>query len=90
MARYFLPTGLKTEYVATLNLGSWHNFLVKRTAADAHPQMRQLAVPLLRYFQERLPMFFDNIAAPVLPFKEAELVENFMYDEVPARIVHQE
>ena len=26
-SRYWLPCGLKTEYVCTMNLGSWHNFL---------------------------------------------------------------
>lgn len=73
-ARYFLPNGIKTEFAATLNLGSWYNFFRKRTPTQAHPQMRQLAVPLLRYFQEHLPMIFDGIELPVLDFEEAKVV----------------
>jgi len=63
-ARYWLPQGVKTEYAASLNLGSWWNFFMKRTPESAHPQMRQLAIPLLRYFQRRLPQFFDSIPMP--------------------------
>lgn len=73
-ARYFLPNGIKTEFAATLNLGSWYNFFRKRTAAAAHPQMRQLAVPLLRHFQQHLPMIFDGIELPVLDYPEANLI----------------
>jgi thymidylate synthase (FAD) len=73
-ARYFLPNGIKTEFAATLNLGSWYNFFRKRTAAAAHPQMRQLAVPLLRHFQQHLPMIFDSIELPVLDYPEANLI----------------
>jgi len=91
--RYFLPTGVKTEYAATLNLGSWNNFLSKRTPVAAHPQMRQIAIPLLRYFRTYLPQFFNAIPLPeqVKPHKflhkgsiyeEAELIVNPYYDQV--------
>jgi thymidylate synthase (FAD) len=60
-ARGFLAHFVKTEYFASLNLGSWWNFFAKRTAEAAHPQMRQLAIPLLRYFRQHLPMFFDSV-----------------------------
>lgn len=75
-ARYFLPNGIKTEYVATLNLGSWFNFFRKRTPDAAHPQMRQLAVPLLRYFQFHLPTIFGSIPLPTLDYEEAVLLEH--------------
>ena len=66
-SRYWLPQGVKTEYVASLNLGSWFNFFFKRTAPEAHPQIRQLAIPLLNYFKTRMPEFFGTLRA-----KEAE------------------
>lgn len=79
-ARYFLPNGIKTEYVATHNLGSWFNFFNKRTSPQAHPQIRQLAVPLLRYFQEKLPFIYDGMELPVLEYPEAPLIEHFGTD----------
>lgn len=79
-ARYFLPNGIKTEYVATHNLGSWFNFFVKRTSAAAHPQIRQLAVPILRYFQDKLPFIYDGMELPQLDYPEAKLIEHFGTD----------
>jgi thymidylate synthase (FAD) len=76
-ARYFLPNGIKTEYVATHNLGSWFNFFKKRTSPAAHPQIRQLAVPLLRYFQEKLPFIYEGMELPELDYSEAKLIEHF-------------
>jgi thymidylate synthase (FAD) len=81
-ARYWLPNGTKTEYVATLNLGSWHNFFKKRVAKAAHPQMRQVAIPLLRVFQKSLPQFFDNIEIPEFIGEEAKVVFNPYYDQI--------
>lgn len=43
IARSVLPTCLKTEVVATLNLRSWRNFLEQRLSPKAHPQMREIA-----------------------------------------------
>lgn len=76
-ARYFLPNGIKTEYVATKNLGSWYNFFRKRADVAAHPQIRQLAVPLLNYFKEKLPMIYDGFATPELDYEPARLIEHF-------------
>ena len=81
-ARYFLPNGVKTEYAATLNFGSWYNFLVKRTSPAAHPQIRQLAIPLLRHFREKLPTIFDAIPIPEFPYEEARLVVNPNFDQI--------
>lgn len=60
-ARYFLPNGLKTEIVATANLREWRHILKLRTHHTAHPQMRELMVPLLREFKVRIPIVFDDI-----------------------------
>lgn len=60
-ARSVLPNSLKTEVVCTMNLGSWHHFFELRTAAGAHPQMRQLARPLLDEFKQKIPVIFEDI-----------------------------
>lgn len=62
-ARSVLPNSLKTELVATMDLREWRHFLRLRTAARAHPQMRELALPLLRKLQELLPPVFEDIPA---------------------------
>jgi thymidylate synthase (FAD) len=60
-ARSVLPNSLKTEIVMTMNLREWHHFFTLRTARAAHPQMREIAIPLLKEFQIRIPIVFDNI-----------------------------
>lgn len=60
-ARAVLPNSLKTEVVMTADLREWRHFLKLRTAPAAHPQMREVAVPLLRWMQERVPVMFDDI-----------------------------
>ena len=61
-ARSVLPNSTKTEVVMTANLREWRHFLKLRTAKAAHPQMRELTVPLLHELQERIPVVFDDIA----------------------------
>lgn len=60
-ARSVLPNSLKTEIVITYNLREWRHFFKLRAAESAHPQMRQIAVPLLLHFKERIPVLFDFI-----------------------------
>lgn len=36
-------------------------FFELRAAKAAHPQMRQIALPLLKAFQEMLPVVFDDL-----------------------------
>ena len=60
-ARSVLPNSTKTEVVMTANLREWRHFLKLRTAKAAHPQMRELTVPLLKELQERIPVVFDDI-----------------------------
>ena len=60
-ARAVLPNSTKTEIVMTANLREWRHFLKLRTATAAHPQMRELTVPLLKELQERIPVVFDDI-----------------------------
>lgn len=60
-ARYFLPNGLKTEIVMTCNLREWRHFFKLRTAKDAHPDMRKIAIPMLGEFQKLIPIIFDDL-----------------------------
>lgn len=63
-ARSVLPNSLKTEMVMTMNLREWRHFFKLRAAGLAgrpHPQMLEIAVPMLKEFQRRIPVVFDDI-----------------------------
>lgn len=60
-ARSVLPNSLKTEIVITFNLREWRHFFSLRCSKRAHPQMRQIAVPLLGEFKKLIPVIFDDI-----------------------------
>jgi thymidylate synthase (FAD) len=52
-ARYFLPTGIKTELVMTGFISDWEHFFKLRCHSTAHPQARELALPLREEFIKR-------------------------------------
>lgn len=60
-ARSVLPNSLKTEIVMTANLREWRHFFRLRCSPKAHPQMREIAVPLLKEFKAKIPVIFDDI-----------------------------
>jgi len=60
-ARAVLPNSLKTEIVMTANLREWRHFLKLRTSQAAHPQIREIAIPLLEEFKQLIPILFDDI-----------------------------
>ncbi|MBR6763667.1 MAG: FAD-dependent thymidylate synthase [Clostridia bacterium] len=60
-ARSVLPNSLKTELVMTMNIREWRHFFKLRTPPAAHPQMREIAIPMLREFQRLLPSLFSDI-----------------------------
>ncbi len=60
-ARSVLPNSLKTEIVATMNIRQWRNVFTQRCSTKAHPQMRQLMIPLLLELESMLPVLFDDI-----------------------------
>lgn len=64
-ARAVLPNSLKTELIMTANIREWRHFLKLRTSPAAHPQMREVAIMLLKQLQERIPVLFDDIAEEV-------------------------
>lgn len=60
-ARDVLPNSLKTEIAVTYNFREWRHFFRLRCAPQAHPQMQQVAIPLLLRFREALPCLFEDI-----------------------------
>ncbi|MEN6391264.1 MAG: FAD-dependent thymidylate synthase [Syntrophomonas sp.] len=60
-ARSVLPNSLKTEIVVTYNMREWRHFFRLRCDAASHPQMRQVAIPLLLAFRGKLPVLFGGI-----------------------------
>lgn len=63
-ARSILPNSLKTEVVMTANLREWRHFLSLRACGSTgkpHPQMLEVAVPLLKELRERVPVVFDDL-----------------------------
>jgi len=60
-AREVLPNSLKTEIVVKANIREWRHILTLRTSKAAHPQIRELMIPLLVELKEKLPVVFDDI-----------------------------
>lgn len=60
-ARSILPNSLKTEIIVTMNLREWRHFFKLRTSNRAHPQMREISIPLLDAFKKLIPVVFDDI-----------------------------
>jgi thymidylate synthase (FAD) len=64
IARSVLPTCLKTEIVMTANLREWRHFFKLRAegvTGSPHPQMLEVAVPLLEEVKRKIPVIFDDI-----------------------------
>ncbi len=60
-ARSILPNSLKTEIIMTANLREWRHILSLRTSSKAHPQMREVMLPLLDELKVKLPEIFIDI-----------------------------
>lgn len=61
IARSVLNNSTKTELCMTANLREWRHFFKLRTDKPAHPQMREIAIKLLKAFVEYIPVIFDDI-----------------------------
>jgi len=74
-ARSVLPNSLKSELWMTANIREWLHFFSVRAQKAAHPQMRQVAIPLLLKVQELLPPIFGSMGYdtdfPVMNYAEA-------------------
>lgn len=60
-ARSVFPNALASKILMTGNLRSWRWFFLMRTSVEAHPQMRQVTIPLLAEFKQRFPILFNDI-----------------------------
>lgn len=63
-ARAVLPNSLKTEVVMTANLREWRHFFKLRAVGvtgKPHPQMVEVAVPLLEACKQMIPVVFDDL-----------------------------
>ena len=61
-ARSVLPNSLKTEIVTTANIREWRHIFKLRCDKAAHPQMRQVMLPMLAAFAQRIPLLYDDLA----------------------------
>ncbi len=61
-ARAVLPNSLKTEIVMSANLREWRHVIDLRCSKPAHPQIRQIMLPLLNELNQRIPVFFEDLA----------------------------
>ena len=61
IARSVLNNSTKTEICITMNLREWRHFFRLRTSPAAHPQMREIAIQLLKAFKMMIPVIFDDV-----------------------------
>ena len=61
-ARSVLPNSLKAEIVMTARMVEMHHFFKMRADKAAHPQMREVVVPLLKECIENDPTIFGDLA----------------------------
>ena len=85
-ARAVLPNSLKTSIVITMNLREWRHFFLLRADEHAHPQMREIAIPLLLYFKKQLSPLFDDIPYDT-QFNVSDYAAVFDYRDEPVEIV---
>lgn len=61
IARGVLPTSTKAGITITANYREWRHFFQLRTPETAHPQIRQVMIPLLTELKTKIPVIFDDI-----------------------------
>ena len=60
-ARSVLPNSLKTEITMTASFREWRHIFKLHCSKAAHPQMREIMIPLHQKLQEIIPVIFDDI-----------------------------
>ena len=65
IARGVLPTSIKAGITITADYREWRHFFKLRTPETAHPQIRQVMIPLLAEFKSIIPIIFDDIEVEV-------------------------
>lgn len=64
-ARSILPNALAATIAVTGNLRNWRHLLLMRTSKETHPDFKEVTIPLLALFKERVPLLFDDIEPEV-------------------------
>lgn len=59
-ARSILPNSIKAEIVQTARLSEWKHFFDMRADKPAHPQMREVVCPLLKYVGDKYHIFEEQ------------------------------
>lgn len=62
ICREILPHSTAAEYTMTANIREWKHILSLRTTKHVHPSIRQVLIPLLKYFKEEMPEIFNDVA----------------------------
>ena len=62
MCRNLLPHSTAAEYTMTANIREWKHIFSLRANNHVHPAIRQIMIPLLKYFKEQMPDIFDDVA----------------------------
>lgn len=60
-ARDVLNLSVAATCRVTFNLRSLRNFFELRCGVGAHPHMKQISIPLLKYIKSQIPIIFDDI-----------------------------
>lgn len=61
IARSVFPNALASRVIVTGNLRNWRHFLIMRTTKETHPQFREVTIPLLKEFQEKIPILYEDL-----------------------------
>ena len=61
IARSVFPNALASKLIVTYNLRNWRHFFLMRTSKEAHPQMKEVTIPLLEEFQAKIPILYEDI-----------------------------
>ena len=69
-ARSVFPNALSSKIMVTMNLRGWRHIFLLRTTKEAHPQMRQVMIPLLAEFKALVPVLYEDVQP------EARQIEN--------------
>ena len=61
MCREVLPHSTAAEYTMTANIREWKHIFSLRANNHVHPSIRQIMIPLLKYFQKEMPEIYGDV-----------------------------
>ena len=60
--RMMLPHSTAAEVTMTCNIREWKHIFTLRCSKHTHPAVRQVMIPLLLMFKEKMPEIFDKVS----------------------------